>query len=467
MRGSLLKNIASTNIGTAIIFLLTFISVPIFIRTVGLEGYAAIGIIFSFNQILDLIRIPPFLALIKTNTKNTNSKKKLKTTYSTIFNSILILSLVIISFGFVISKFLIKYIYIDQTLSTLFIIGLSILLIERMNEFFVDYNRAKGREINVQKSIIIGEIIGTTLSIILITTFIKSVFAIFIGIFISRFLQLAILSYLSEFNKYYELKISKQVFYNFFKKYSFQQYKIEIKDQLLRRSGLFISTLLLPQNQIGLITLFFSLQEKARKLYRSIWMHLGPMLEGKILKDQFKLLRIINYMNTILFLAVLLFLVSIGEFLYNQYFGEKVGDSFRIFLPFIISSLVYLSLMHYESFLFINRIQKYQNILTVALICLIMSLPVLAFKLKIIGVIISCVLINIIRAILVVYNVKKTTFKNKNILKNIIITILFVFISTISNSIFYQTLIFSTGIFILVLLNMKDIKATIIEAKHL
>lgn len=465
MGKELVKNILSMNFGTIFMLFLNFLTVPLYIRIIGLEGYAVIGIIFSFNQILNLIRIPSFLGLIKnkisTGNRILDNQRRL---YSTILNSMLIFSAAIVGLGFIISLALIRYIHKDLNLAPFFIIGLCILFLERIIEFLIDFIRANGNELNVQKAMIPSEIIGTTLTISLMLFLSKGTIAIFIGILISKIIQLIILILNSKIIRYYRFILEWKIFKRFFRAYSFEQFKIETKDQLLRRSGLFISTLILPENSIGIITLFVSLQEKARKLYRSVWMHLSPIFEST--KDNQKNCRILkhfNIINIIVFVSISTILITVGKFVYLEYFGENVKNTFHLFLPFILSTILYLSFMHYESFLFVKNIKAYQNILSISLLIFIISIVPLVLKYKLIGFIIACIATNIIRIILIAIFIEKSirkSIRKIKLIENSCILLMSIIISYMTNNIIYQTIAMLLIIITILIVNIKNIKLT-------
>ena len=87
-----LKNVSYMYAGQMVAILLALISTPIYIRYIGLEGFAIIGIVHSFFHIVLVFDLSYFLSLVKYNSGATQSiqgtLKELAFLYKILFNQI-------------------------------------------------------------------------------------------------------------------------------------------------------------------------------------------------------------------------------------------------------------------------------------------------------------------------------------------------------------------------------------------
>jgi len=447
MKSKFLKNSIYMSTGTLFKFFIAFLSTAIYVRTIGTDGYAILGIVFSLFILISKLDLPYFLSLVKYNSDYYGKKRYLfESMFSTLYNSVLFGNILLFLFLFPLIIFLSTKIYNNQNLISFYFIATLIFLIMRVNSFLKTFLRANSREVIIQRSLMPSLTLEFLSTIILLLVFKFGVMSIFVGAFIGTSLEYFLLwSYTKAFVKY-RLYFSLSLFIKTFKKYTFQSYLSVSLSTSVLYGGLFVSTFYLDIHSLGVLTIIISIMNIIRELYFPVSIHLVPIYSSLIIKNNYrKIKKIISNITPLLlflFIVAMIFFATIGKPLYTIYFGNKMNGTYFIFLIMVSSLLFYFSFVAITSYIFIYSIKSY-NILTVFSILIFYIILISSIKtLGLIGIIISYFALYVLHALLCLSYVQKVLsplFDRRLISLIVFATIFFIFdIIFISEGIFFN-----------------------------
>lgn len=394
MENRFFKNVTYMSFGTLFKFLIGFISTAIFIRTIGTEGYAIMGIVFSLFGIISGFDISYFLGLVNYNSDTLGKEKKLyKNIFNTLYNSILFSNIFFFIILFPIMMYLSHYMYQNPNLMIFYILALVTFFLARMINFLKYFIRANRQEAAIQKANILSLILEFVITIIFLFIFKFGVLSIFLGSFIARILEFSLLNYFTKRLVKYKLYFSFNLLVKVFKENVFQENLSIILFGLIIWGGLFVSTFYLDKTSIGILTIFVSLNLKLRLLYGPFRFHLVPIYSYAINKENYTKIKNIMHNLTplfiILFATFMVFFLTIGKHLYLLYFGSQMGGTYFMFLLMISGMLFWISFSPQQRYIFISNIRLHTKILALAaLFFFILLFPLINYA-GLIGVVIT------------------------------------------------------------------------------
>lgn len=257
MKGRYFKNLTYMSIGTFFKFFLAFISAAILIRVIGTKGYAIIGIVFSFYNIVSRLDYTCFFGLVKYNSKKEQDSKLYWDVFNTLHNSIILSGAFIFFILLPITYFLSKYVYADKGLMIFYFLGISILVLDRIVQFLRQFIRSNREEADIQKAYMSGLFLEFTLTLFFLLILDLGVMSIFLGTLISKFFEVLMLYIITlrKGTKFY-LFFSLRLFIKIFKEYAFKESISKLLKELLFWGGLLIATVYLGTFYLGLLTFF-------------------------------------------------------------------------------------------------------------------------------------------------------------------------------------------------------------------
>lgn len=392
--------------GTLFRLFIVFISTAIFIRIIGAEGYAIIGIIFSFFSVVSRFDITFFLSLVKYNSDYLKKKKRFyKDMFNTIYCSILFSNILLFVVLFLVVIFLSNRVYHNPNLVLFYTIALLIFLFERVIVFLKDFIRANRQEIIIQQAVVVSLTCGFIISTILLLVFKFGVLSIFIGTFFAKVLEYTLLyrftkKRLVEYRPYLSISILVTIF----KKYTFQNYIEHMLGGILFYGGLFISTIYLDASSVGVLTIFILICSILREIFSSLWFHLAPLYSHLANKKNYSniktLMKNITFLLLVLFIVVMVFFLTIGKPLFSLYFGISLKGTYFLFLLMISGELFHFLFISSLSYMFVTNIRLLNKILFVLTIIFLLHLFPLVQIYGLPGVVVSYFVVYCLRAII-------------------------------------------------------------------
>ncbi len=395
MKEKFFKNELFISSGLVFKFLMGFLFITTYIRAVGLEGYAVIGLVFSFFNIITRFNLSYYLALVKYNCDALKNRKKLYADmFNTLHSSVVFSNLLFIIIPFPIILFLINKVYDNPDLLVFYILGLFIFTLNRTIVFLADFIRANRQEKIIQKILVTGLVAEFLLAITLLFVFKLGVISILIGILFEQAIELFLLYHYINKNmvaiKYF---FSIELFLKAFKKFAFQNYIADLLGGVLFWGGLFISTFFLDKVSIGVLSIFYSLLSRLGEVRYSLSFHIMPVFSHEIDKDNYSKIREIiqrvTYLLSFVFIISMVFLLTIGKSAFLLVLGDRVKGYYFLFVIMASITLFWITVLPKSNFVFVADIRKMNIIYAFNLmIFLALEIPLLYF-LGISGVIIA------------------------------------------------------------------------------
>ncbi len=434
IKGSFSKNVSYMSFGTFLGFLLAVISVPIYIRVIGISGYAIIGIVASLNRAIIKLDISFFLGLVKNNFDYHKNKRYIfENMFSTLYNFVLFSNVVLVILLYPLMIFLSSKVYGNTGLMLFYSIALLNLVITRVNAFLNDFIRSNKKERVVQKSAILGMIIEFVLSMVLLLVFDLGVMAIFISSLIRTIIECSMLNYYAKNLAIYRFYFSSELFLRILKKYAIPQYISKISARSVIWIGLFVSTIYLDTDSIGILTIFISIVVILEKFFSSVKIHISPIyLHALIKKEDYKIIKMIKSIVTLslIFASVMIMLLlAIGKSVYSAYFGSSMREVYFLFILMVCGALLFNSFKAIETYFFVSNIKLHRNINIFLAICFFIILFLSVNIGGLAGVVFSYFIYYCFGIVILLYFIYK---KYKHIFDNSLLSSLYVSLASIS-----------------------------------
>ncbi|MBL7056491.1 lipopolysaccharide biosynthesis protein [Candidatus Woesearchaeota archaeon] len=381
-----LKNVIYMFGGKSFIFFIALVSTAIYIRKLGVEGYALLGTVLSIFYLVDKMDIPYFLSLVKFNHRlQKNNKDSFDPMFSTLYSSLIIGNIIFALLLLPLTFFLSTKVYDNPKLFPLYLIAILYFLINRTSVFLQNLIRANRTEIPIQKAVVLNNIALFLFSLLLLFVFDLGVASILFGILAGITLEFAILKKYTNKLVKYKFYFSLNLFLKAFKKYASQEYFSELTVGLIMWGGLFISTFYLDSVSLGILTVILFLVISLRGLFSPIAYHIIPIFSHEIHKKNFKKIqRTINSLTSILLLFFFLstvFFATIGKELYIFYYGAEMEGTYLIFLFFAYAILAWRAFIPYTWVLFVANPVSHNKIFSfVTLILFVLLVPLVILK---------------------------------------------------------------------------------------
>jgi len=395
MKGNFFENISHAYMGIFFKFFIAFISTAIYIRVIGVKGFAIIGIVYAFFNLVHRIDIPYFLSLVKFNEDFYGKKKNLfEDMFNTLYNSLIFGNIFFFILLSPLVIFLSTKVYNNTDLLPFYFLALFTFLISRVIFFLNDFLRANGQEAIIQRAYITNLTSEFVITMVLLLIFDLGVLSIFIGIFVANFFELVLLYYL--INKRlmkFKFYFSSTIFFKTVKGYTFQNYISKVFRGILLWGGLFLSTFYLDTTSLGILTILISVSYKLRELFYPFEFHLIPLYSNLGNKKKFeKIKRVSDSITSLLFIFCIVstvFFLTIGKHLYLLYFGSQMKGTYFEFLLIALGVLFWMSFSSQQHYLFALNIKLYNKILAFAAILLLTLILFLIGSTNIFGIAIS------------------------------------------------------------------------------
>ncbi len=369
------KRIVHNYFGLIFQIFVAFVTTLVFIRTIGISGYAIMGITFSFLEVVFLFDIPFFLALVRFNRASLMQDMAL---FSRMVNTLLMM--VLLS-GFAIAimlipviYFLSKLIYHDVSLLAYFGIGLLIIQLLRIIKFLNELVRANEHETIVQRANTMFIALEFVIVLCLLFILKLGVLSIFLSTLIARAVQLMILIHSIKKKRivHFQPYFSKVLFMKALKESAFQNHLTRILRGLLFSGGLFLSSLVLSKHDMGILTLFTSNASKIQSVFSPLATHLVPWYSRKIRNEQRKdivgILISATDVCKVLLILLIVFFATIGNFIFVAYYGSALEPYYWLFVLLLTTMAFWMSFTAQGSYLFVSNTRSY-NILLACIIC--------------------------------------------------------------------------------------------------
>ena len=402
MKGRFFKNITYMSFGTFFKLFVAFISTAIYIRTIGFEGYAIIGIVFSFFGLVSRFDIPYFLSLLKYNSNHFNNKRHYESTFNTLYTSVLFSNVLFFLFLLPFVLFLSKAVYNDPNLIIFYVIALFVFLFSRVDEFLKDFIRANQQETIIQRATVVSLTSEFLITLFLLFILNFGVLSIFIGAFIAKFLEFSLLCYftknrLIQYRPYFSFNLLVKVF----KKCTIPNYFSNLLGALIFSGGLFVSTIFLDTTSIGILTIFVSISGKLREILAPVWFHLAPIYTQLAIQKNFAKIKIVMKHTVFLFIIMFIILIvflSVGEPLYLLYLGSQLDGTYFAFLLLLSSQLFAFIFVNVTgSYIFATNIKLFVKINFISAIVFFLHLFPLIQIYGLIGAVVSFFIVHCLR----------------------------------------------------------------------
>ena len=404
MKGNFFKNVTYMSFGTFFRFILSLIVTAVYVRAIGMEGYATIGIIASFFIMVSRLDIPYFLSLVKYNSEYyMKEKRSFENVFNTLYNSVLIGNIILFILLAPIFTFLSIGVYKDTNLIPFYFIAALTFMISRANSLIRNFLRANKHEVAVQKAMIPGIVIGFLSSIILLFLSKIGVMSVFIGVLIGTFLDYSILTANAKKFVSYRPYFSLNLFIGILKSYTLQNYWAQLFPMVIIFGGLFMSGFLLDQTSFGILTILVSIHMIVREYYMSLFVHISPIYSSLIIRHDHKQIGKITKSITILLLVIstlaTIFLLFLGEPIYFFYFGVNLNGTYFLFLLMFLSVIFYLSLIAVYGYFFIMDTKLNNKIMLFLVMVFFALLFPLIYIFGLFGAVASYFIVNFLRLI--------------------------------------------------------------------
>lgn len=404
MRANFFKNMSYISLGTFFQLFIALLSTAIYIRIIGTSGYAILGIVFSFTNLIWKFDIPFYLSFIKYKSNSGTGKVVDCLMYNTLYNSLLLSNVAVFAFSVPVVIILSNVFYEDSSLVPFYFIAIAILMLLRANFFLRSFLRANKIELGVQKATIANSATEFSISLSLMLIFNFGVLSIFIGgLFAILVEYLMLSSYVKSFVGYRPY-ISLSLLIKSLRECNFPHYTSRILNNSVLNGALFVSTFYLDAKSLGVLSIIFSIAIRLQDFYFQSFWHLSPIYQNNLLSRHFGRSREIMSKITILLLSIFVLPISMlllfGEKIYIFYFGSALQGTYLIFLWIVLGSLFYLSFVAVENYFFILNTNNYNRIkLFLVIFFFVILFPMIGI-LGINGAAISIFIVGLLRAII-------------------------------------------------------------------
>lgn len=395
MKEKFFKNELFISSGLIFKFLMGFLFITTYIRAVGLDGYAVIGLVFSFFNIITGFNLRYYLTLVKYNSDALKNKKKLYVDmFNTLHCSVVFSNLLFIIIPFPIILFLIYKVYDNPDLLVFYVIGLFIFVLNRTIVFLADFIRANRQEKIIQKILVTGLVTEFLLAITLLFVFKLGVISILIAIFFEQAIELFLLyHYINKNMVAFKYTFSINLFLKAFKEFAFQNYISDLLSGVLFWGGLFISTFFLDKVSIGVLSIFYSFLSRLGEVRYSLAYHIIPVFSHEINKNNYNKIREIiqqvTYLLSFIFIISMVFLLTVGKSAFLLVLGSQMKGYYHLFIIMASASLFWITVLPKSNFLFVADVRKINKIYAfILMIFMALEIPLL-YSLGIVGVIIA------------------------------------------------------------------------------
>jgi len=340
MKHHFFRNTSFLTAGTIFRFFMVFISTIIYIRFIGIEGFAVIGIVYSLFNLLSRIDIPYFFSLLHYNVK----EARFESVFNTLFNSVLISNGLLVIILFPITFILAQYVHSDSSLIVFYVLALLSFILGRANSLLVAFFRSTKKENIIQRALVWSQVLEFILSLILLLIFKIGVISIFIAVFCAQILRIGMLIHSARKLVSFRPIFSYNLFVEIYSKYGFYQHSSKILKGILFFGTLFISTFFLDKTSLGFLTIVFSLMNKIHDLYISFTLHLFTVFSDELKRKAYQIIKRTLENTTLLFLVLFNFLIALsyflGEMFYQLLFGSQIHEFYLFFLALILGAIL-------------------------------------------------------------------------------------------------------------------------------
>jgi len=362
MTGKFFRNVAYMSAGNFFSLFIALVSTAIFIRVIGTSGYAIIGISASLFGLITYLDINHYLCLVRYNHEGSkDGKKSYEKMFNTLFSSILFSNALFVIVLLPLVIFLSKVVYNEPDLILFYIFSILTFLFIRINRFLANLARAKSKEKVVQNALVASLMMQFVLSLLLLFIFQFGVLSIFIGVFAAKVLEFLMLFNSSKKLVRFQPYFSYKLFLRAFKDYTGPQYLLNILIGLMLYGGFFLSTIYLNVSSLGVLTIFFSLGNKLKLLFVPFKRHILPVYSNAMARgDNRKIGNIINnttFLFLVFFSLSLVFLFTIGKYLFLVYYGSMMQGTYYAFLLIISGLCFWSSFVAIQIYFFVSNIR--------------------------------------------------------------------------------------------------------------
>lgn len=411
MSGSFFKNMSYMSLGTFFQLFIALLSTAVYIRIIGTSGYAILGIVFSFMNLIWKFDIPFYLSFVKYKSNSGGGKAVDCLMYNTLYNSLLLSNIAVFAFLMPVAVILSNTFYKDTSLIPFYFVAIAILMLLRANFFLRSFLRANKIELEVQKATIINSATEFTISLSLMLIFNFGVLSIFIGGLLAVFVEYLMLTSYAKAFVVYKPNFSLSFLIKSLRECSFPHYISRVLNSSVLNGALFISTFYLDTKSLGVLSIIISIATRLQDLYIQSFWHLSPIYQNQFLNGYLSKAKEIMSKITVLLLAIfalpIVILLLFGEKVYLYYFGNALQGTYLIFLLIVLGSLLYLSFVAVENYLFISNIRYYNKIKFFLVLFFFFILLPLAAIFGINGIAMSIFVVGLIRAVLFLHLISK------------------------------------------------------------
>lgn len=412
MGGSFFKNMSYMSLGTLFQLFIAIISTAIYIRIIGISGYAILGIVFSFMNLIWKFDIPFYLSFVKYKKPGQYGRKAVdEFMYNTLYNSLLISNVALSAFLVPIVLILSNMFYKDSSLIPFYLVMIAILMLLRANFFLRSFLRANKIELGIQKATITNSATEFSISLSLMLIFNFGVLSIFIGGLLAVLVEYLMLTSYTKAFVGYKPHISLSFLVKSLREHNFPHYISRVLNSSVLNGALFASTFYLDIKSLGILSIIISIATRLQDLYLQSFWHLSPIYQDQFLSGYLGKAKEIMSKITVLLLAIfalpIVMLLLFGERVYLYYFGNALQGTYLTFLLIILGSLLYLSFVAVENYLFISNIRYYNKVKFFLVLFFFFILLPLAAIFGINGIAISIFISGLMRAVLFLHLASK------------------------------------------------------------
>jgi len=403
----LLKNITYTFFGQAFAVTVNLIAIPLYLSQLDLSNYAIVGLIFSFFSLFHAFDIPTYLTLVKT-LHDRKLKKKHGQLASALFSLVVITNVILLVPLILIALFMSRWVYHDQNLVPFFLIAFFIFALARANFFLIDVLRSGKQEDLVQKIAVPCTALEFVVSMGLLFGFGFGVWSIFIGILAKSAVQYFSLMFAVRKRLNITQGFSCVLVKSALKKYTFDDYKLNIANNMVFSAGLFLSTFFLSRELIGILAVFFKFVENLWGFTAAIFfLHLQPVLAKLAAANRFlavkQTLKGASQALILFSLAAMAFLLAIGKHAYYLYLGPSFNGTFLLFLLITSAVLMRICVTPLSTFLYISNTGFFKKLNLLLLLSFLPTLLIGLSRNMLDGVIIAYALYFYLFSMMIIY----------------------------------------------------------------
>lgn len=389
MEGKLLDNVARMSAGSILRLALAAISMAIYVRVVGLEGYASVGIVFSLYLLLGRLDTPFSFGLIKARACSKEKDESYFKRLSSLLLGFVLWSNIMLAIILVpLTAALSFFAYSRPELFPLYLAGLGAFLISRVNNLLKDILRSHEDERLVQRAAVPSLLLEFSLSLFLLLALGLGVLSLFLASLVKEAFESLLLRRYSRRYARLRPQLSLEVL-KALKEYSLPHYITRSLSRSAYSGGLLVSSFFLGSAQLGVLSIAISLMDKLSDLVFPIKLYLSSFYNSAISdrrdKDSRSVMISLSSIGSLLFMATLIGIMLAGKPALSLYLGRGLGEMYLPVILMLSSLFLRFSAIPHVIYLFTADTKLHHRISALSVALLFAALLSLAGPLGLAG----------------------------------------------------------------------------------